>query len=237
MKQTNDGNNLRGFYLMLAGLEGQRTAELVSVWHPSEVVRVTRAFRLAFNRSQFARHWFPVRRSISAPALGNLVAEAFIDRINRHLPRYVINDLTGNGYPDRLLLRLPSLLGCALEIKAASAWNVDNWQRIVLTSASGKLRRHFKRLRGSRVCHLLLTIFFSRQGDHARIYGLRLDFLQPTSCVQTRYEASMSQHMLAKGKHPVRFVRGRSPRKLARRGGVRPIRRSQRAVRRRRSRR
>jgi hypothetical protein len=153
-----NGGNLRGFYLTLADLEGQRTAELVSEWRPNEVVRVTRAFRLAFNRSQFARHWFPVRRSLSAPALGNLVAEAFIDRINRHLPRYVIKDLAGNGYPDRLLLRLPSLFGCALEIKAASAWNVDNWHRIVLTSASGKLRR-------SRVCHLLLTIFFSRQGD------------------------------------------------------------------------
>jgi hypothetical protein len=225
----NGENDLRGFFLTLAAFEGQRDAQLVSKWRPGEVVHFTRAFRLAFKRSQFMRHWFQIRRGTSAPALGNRVAGIFIERINRHLRRFVIQDLRGNGYPDRLLLRLPSMFGCALEIKAATSWDADNWHRVVLTSASGKLRRHFKQ---SRVCHLLLTVFFDREGDRGRIREIRLDFLQPGTTVQARFESSLSQHILSRAKHPVRFVRG-LPWRRERRDGERPMKRSQRRLRRR----
>jgi hypothetical protein len=197
-------NDLRNFFLMLADFEHMRRTQLVSKWCPREVACITRACRSAFKRCHFAQVRFPVPRRISAPALGNRVADAFAERINQRLHGYLMKDIEGIGYPDKALLKLPCLRACALEIKAKTSWDPDNWHRCVLTSCSTKLRRHFKRVT---VCHLLATVFFETHCNRAQIRGLRLDFLQPTSIVQARFEASVSQHSLAQGRHPVSMVR------------------------------
>ena len=80
---------------------------------------------------------------------------------------------------------------------------VGIWQRVVLMSASRKLRRLFRR---GRVCHLLITALCSRDQDRINIWGLRLDFLLPSSPVEVRLEVSVSQHQLCKGKHPVKML-------------------------------
>lgn len=213
-------NDLRDFFLRLAQFE-ERRPQMVAKWPADEVTRITRAFQSAFRACRLARRWFPVPPRISAPALGNRVAAQFADCMNPRLRGLVLQDLPGAGYPDRALLRLPSLDLCAVvEIKAKRAWSRDNWHRQVLTSCSRKLQLYFPKIP---LCHLLMTVLYVKRHNAIRMKSIRLDFLEPNSPVETRLEASVSQHLLAKGKHPVRVVRG-APRTKASKGGTAPMR-------------
>jgi hypothetical protein len=195
-------NDLRNFFVMLCRYERQRAVELVAPWRPREVSRVTRAFRIAAKKCRFGT--MPIPSRTSPPSLGHRVAESFAERLNRWLRGYAIEHLPGNGYPDKALLRRSSpRLSCAMEIKAKSRWDREDWRRCVLTSSSRKLRRHFAR---KPPCHLLVTLIYNRRGNTVRLRRLRLDFLAPQSAVETRYEASVSQHHLSRGKHPFKVL-------------------------------
>ena len=108
-------------------------------------------------------------------------------------------------------------------MKAKRAWSRDNWHRQVLASCSRKLQLYFPKVP---LCHLLMTVLYVKRHNAIRMKGVRLDFLEPSSPVETRLEASVSQHLLAKGKHPVRVVRG-TLRLKASNGGTAPMRNRQ----------
>jgi len=67
--------------------------------------------------------------------------------------------------------------------------------RRVLTSSSRKLRQQFK----TPVYHLLMTALYTNTPASARIDGIRLDFLEPTTSVNVRLEASENHKIRATG--------------------------------------
>ena len=84
-----------------------------------------------------------------------------------------------------------------LELKATSCWNDKDTNRRVLTSSSKKLRQNFS----SPIYHLLFTAVYNKNRDPITIDKIRLDFLEPTTRVNVRLEASVSHKILANGRH------------------------------------
>jgi hypothetical protein len=198
-------NDLENFFAVLSKHERKPALNLISQWNPSDVKSITTAFQVACDNSRIQ---FEVESSISAPSLGNKVADQFVKGVSKTLPRYSLCECPGNGYPDQLLRRLKDGCPFAFELKAKTSFDRNDGNRLVLTSASQKLRRHFSP--GRPICHVLATVFFekSRLGKQCRIWivGLRLDFLRPLSPVQVRYEASVSQRLLSRGTHANRLL-------------------------------
>ena len=89
-------------------------------------------------------------------------------------------------------------------MKATSQWNPADSNRRVLTSSSDKIRNHFC----PQIYHLNCTVMYDiSDSDDARINALRLDFLQPTTTVNVRLEASVSHKILSNGTHPTSTFR------------------------------
>jgi hypothetical protein len=118
--------------------------------------------------------------------------------INSHLATLRIEDCSGAGYPDKRLRKLSDSRTLVFELKATSEFDPTDSNRIVLTSPSEKLRRYFR----MPINHLMATACYHQQGSQIEIHHLRLDFLEPSTPVNVRLEASVSQRILAKGIHP-----------------------------------
>jgi hypothetical protein len=89
-----------------------------------------------------------------------------------------------------------------LEVKATSNWNDRDSNRRVLTSSSNKLRAQFS----DPIYHLLLTVLYSQNENLATIEAIRLDFLELTTVVNVRLEASVNHKILATGHHCQRII-------------------------------
>jgi hypothetical protein len=193
------------FFTALSGFEGNSVADLVSPWNPFDVRQITNEFRAAFARRKIE---FLLDSKTSYSALGNRVAEAFVDSINADLRGYRLCGCKGQGYPDRQLLRLKDKRNFAFELKATTSFDPRNSNRVILTSGTGKLRRNFGI--ANPICHVLATTLYSKTQTGRRcqimITGLRLDFLEPSSPIQKRYEASVSHWLLSRGAHESRFL-------------------------------
>lgn len=196
---------LASYFRRLAKYEGTPATELVAPWKSSDVNSIARAFEIATRR---ARIEFSVETNTSVQALGNRVADAVVNGLEDYLGRYKLCHCSGQGYPDRRLLRLKDSRSFALELKAKTRLDPHDTQRIILTCATGKLRRNFRR--GEPICHVLATALYSmsREGKRRRVIvnGLDLDFLEPWTLVQNQYQASVNQRLLAKGNHASRLL-------------------------------
>ena len=64
-------------------------------------------------------------------------------------------------------------------------------------SSSKKLRRLFS----APIHHLLATVIYDNSEGSCQIKKLRLDFLEPTTEVGVRLEASVNHKILSQGKH------------------------------------
>ena len=130
--------------------------------------------------------------------MGKNQVEAFVvNRLILHPSSYCISPCPGAGYPDKVLTQAGSTLRMPLELKATSNWNPSDTNRRVLTSSSRKLRHQFK----TPIYHLLMTTLYTNTPASARIDGIRLDFLEPTTSVNVRLEASVNHKILAAGPH------------------------------------
>jgi len=194
---------LATFFDKLAKHEGKPILDLVSRWRRSDVDQITRAFDSALNRADIQ---FAVEDSTSIQALGNRVADAVAGGLSKHLRKYRLCSCSGQGYPDRRLQRRRDNRSFAFELKAKTRFNPQDTNRMILTCGSGKLRRNFPA--GKPICHLLATVIYSKRrlshGSRVVIKEMRFDFLEPWTHVQRRYEASVNQRILSKGKHATR---------------------------------
>jgi hypothetical protein len=138
-----------------------------------------------------------VERKITDPAMGNRLASFFANKVGERLRNYRIESCSGQGYPDKRLVRMANQRAYALELKAAHSFEPKSNHRVILTCSSSKLRRHFV----PPINHLLVTVFYRKHRNRVWIENLRLDFLEPWTKVRVRLEASVSQHLLAEGKH------------------------------------
>lgn len=190
--------NLGDYFGELVGREGATRKDLTARWHRKDVRSITQCLRNAFVRCRFTRRPLLVERNVSGPAMGNRVADFFAARMDEQLRNFQIKKCAGQGYPDRQLVRLQKDRRFALELKSTRTFEPKSTHRVILTCSSHKLQRHF----GGPVHHLLVTIFYRKQGREIWINNFRLDFLEPSTKVNVRLEASLSHHLLANSTHP-----------------------------------
>jgi len=154
-------------------------------------------FRAAIPSCGFSANLLTVLATASNQSIGNKVADFLVSTVNRQLRSFRIENCSGAGYPDKVLRRLADLRLFVFELKATSEFDCNDSNRIVLTSSSQKLRRYFS----SPINHLLATACYRLDGTQIEVQNLRLDFLEPTTPVNVRLEASVSQRLLARGAH------------------------------------
>jgi hypothetical protein len=192
---------MKDYFARLARYEGKDPEDLVGRWDPDDRTAITTALRDAFLHCD---RKLRVPRHVSLSSLGNRIAAAFATRIRRHLVGFELKDCPGNGYPDKRLVRLEDNFSFVFEIKAKTKFDRRDWNRIVLTSTSSKLRMTFL---CRPICHLLVTVFHSRLSpSFIEMRNVRLDFLEPSSFVQQRFEASVSHYLLARSEHESRLL-------------------------------
>jgi hypothetical protein len=190
--------DLAAYYRELAEWEEKPVVDLTAPWEKPHIQAIVDYFRVAFRMCNFNATSLAVPENLSNQAVGNRVAEFFVRFINRHLKAHAIDDCSGAGYPDKRLRGLAASSAFVFELKATSEFDPNDSNRIVLTSSAEKLRRHFR----PPINHLLAAICYRQDGTQIRIQNLRLDFLEPTTPVNVRLEASVSQRILARAAHP-----------------------------------
>lgn len=185
------------YYRDLLAWEEVAFVSLIEPW-PTELVReVEEDFRLAVTFCGIKGASCPIRHGSSNQSIGNQVEEFTVSRLTPHSKKFRIIPCSGAGYPDKSLVQNGSGLKIAFEIKATSDWNPSDSNRRVLTSSSEKIRRAFS----PPVHHLLCTLLYTVQDGSARIDAVRLDFIEPTTSVNVRLEASVNHKILASGPH------------------------------------
>lgn len=132
-------------------------------------------------------------------SLGNKAAAAFLTKLAPAFTNaFGIEMAPGKGYPDTIL----TIQGERhfLEFKATSDWNPNDSNRRVLTSSPKKM---ISLIEAGSVkdppAHAIATVLYQNGG--ATVEGFRLDFLDPSSQMNIRLEASTSHKLLANGNH------------------------------------
>ncbi len=188
---------LADYYRDLLAWEELPFTSLIELW-PAELARqVEEDFQLGVGASGIKGVSCPIRPGSSNQSIGNQVEEFTVSRLAPHTVKFKILPCSGAGYPDKTLVQNGSGLKIAFEIKATSDWNPSDSNRRVLTSSSEKIRRAFK----PPVHHLLCTLLYTVQDGSARIDAVRLDFIEPTTSVNVRLEASVNHKILTSGPH------------------------------------
>jgi hypothetical protein len=140
--------------------------------------------------------------------LGNRVADTLTDVVRQRLVNYQLHSCIGQGYPDHRLQPVKNDRSFAFELKAKTKFDPKDKNRETLTSGTTKLRRNFDMKKP--ICHLLTTVLYRRNRIGRRykitVERLRLDFLEPGTRVQKRFEASVNPNLLSKGNHHVREI-------------------------------
>ncbi len=184
---------LGNFYTALLIREGRSPLNLTAPWGPADARGVVRDFRRAFCGCAFARNPLVVPVAATNQSVGHRVANFLSERMNLHLRDFKVEECPGNGYPDRRLVRLCDQRAFALELKATSLFKPHDLNRVVLTSKSEKLRRWFE----PPINHVLLLVAYERDGEQLWLRSGRLAFLDPSTRVQVRLEASLSHKFMS----------------------------------------
>ncbi len=171
---------------------------LIRVWTPQEITAVEAALRAAVAASGVVNSVIPNFVGTNQ-SKGNKAADHFLALVTPCLHAQTqIVVANGKGYPDRIL-RLGQV-GYCLEFKATSNWQNGDTNRRVLTSAPTKMRSLVNLgTIGNPPAHLICTDLYSEA--NSTVTGIRLDFLDPSSIVNIRLEASTSQRLLAQSPH------------------------------------
>ncbi len=195
--------NLENYYRDLAKWEKQSPIPLVHAWSKPLRNAVESDFVAATASCQIKSANCPIRPASTNQSIGNQVEEYTISKLNGHLSEFSIAPCKGSGYPDKTLTQKTTRLKMPLEFKASRDWNPNDANRRVLTSSSKKLRRQFS----ATIHHLLLTVLYASESPrHVTIKTLRLDFLEPSTTVNVRLEASVNHKILANGPHHSKMI-------------------------------
>ncbi len=189
--------NLEDYYRDLLIWEGQSARQLVHVWPVELQTAIESSFVAAVSTSSIKGSDCPIRPGSTNQSIGNQVESYSISKLAAVISGFSILPCSGAGYPDKTLVRLVPELRMPLEVKATSNWNPKDSNRRVLTSSSKKLRTQFH----DPMYHLLLTLIYCPSDSFATIEAIRLDFLEPTTTVSVRLEASVNHKILANSTH------------------------------------
>ena len=191
-------SNLTDFFRDLLNREGQQYRELTHPWPQELRNSIVVAFENAVSESSVKGSICQLKPNSRNQSIGNQVEKYVVTKLGSVISGFLISKCRGRGYPDQTLIQKSSNLRIPLEMKATSNWNDKDTNRRVLTSSSGKLRAEFT----EPIYHLLLTALYSDSDrDLVTIDTIRLDFLEPTTTVNVRFEASMSHKILVNDPH------------------------------------
>lgn len=194
--------NLSDYYADLLTWEGHSPTELVHSWPTQLCQAIEEDFVLAVASSELKGSNCPIRDRSSNQSIGNQVEVFTITKLEVAMSQFTIAPCSGAGFPDKTLIERATSMKMPLEMKATSDWNPRDSNRRVLTSSSQKLRVLFT----APIHHLLLTVHYSPSSLHATIDAIRLDFLEPSTTVNVRLEASVNHKILARGTHHSRVI-------------------------------
>lgn len=140
----------------------------------------------------------PIPPGTSNQSIGNKVEEYIVPILDSSLSGFSISKCRGPGYPDQTLIQQSTNLHIPFEMKATAKWNETDTIRRVLTGSSRELRTRFS----APIYHLILTVSYAnRQSESVTIDTIRLDFLEPTTTVNIKFEASVNHKILTSGDH------------------------------------
>ena len=196
--------NLKDFFRDLLNWERQQFRELIHQWPQELRETVMLTFEEAVSETSVKGSVCPIEPNSTNQSVGNQVEKYIVPKLDSGLLGFSISKCHGSGYPDQILIQHTPKLHIPLEMKATSKWNEKDCNRRVLTSSSKKLRRQFS----APIYHLLLTVLYSKQDDEdfAIIDRIRLDFIEPTTTVNVRLEASVNHKILAGGHHYSKMI-------------------------------
>ncbi len=186
------------YYKDLLEWEGVDVQELITKWDSNLIAEIITDFEQSISASSLKGSLCQIREKSSNQSIGNQVEVFAIEKLNQQLQVFTIENCSGAGYPDRILTK-DTFRHIALEFKATSDWNPSDSNRRVLTSSSKKLRNKFV----LPIYHLLCTVIYLIEGESARVAAVRLDFIEPTTQVSVRLEASVNHKTLAGGDHQI----------------------------------
>lgn len=189
--------NLKDYYKDLLVWEDVPHVELVHSWPPELVDRIILTIRHSASRGNLIGLRCPIRANSTNQSIGNQVEEHAIPLLAMNISDFALGKCSGAGYPDQVLTCNLSGLKVPLEVKATSDWNPNDSNRRVLTSSSEKIRKQF----APPIHHLLLTMLYTVNQSDAVVDHIRLDFLEPTTQVSVRLEASVNHKILSHGTH------------------------------------
>lgn len=195
-------SNLKVYYKDLLHWEGEEHRQLVHQWPHDLREAIESAFVDAVSTAALKGSDCLLKPNSTNQSIGNQVEKYTLGKLGRVISGFSICRCQGQGYPDKMLIHQTTELRIPLEVKATSDWNESDSNRRVLTSSSKKLRAQFS----GPIHHLVLTTLYSRNKDSAIIDAIRLDFLEPTTTVNVRLEASVSHKILASGPHHSKMI-------------------------------
>ena len=192
-------SNLSDYYKDLLSWEGLQYSQLIHEWPKELRDSIVSGFINSVSESSMKGSLCPIRPNSTNQSRGNQVEKYTIKELNSTISGFSILKCRGSGYPDQILIQQASGSNIPLEVKATRDWNKKDSNRRVLTSSSTKLRSHFS----APIYHLLLTVLYSYQDgeQNATIDTIRLDFLEPSTTVNIRLEASVNHKILSNGPH------------------------------------
>jgi hypothetical protein len=196
--------NLSNFFHQLSRWEHKPVIRLAAKWSRKDRRAIAVDINQAVDSSGLAGSALALPLASTTQALGNRLADVFCERLGPHLRLYTIERCDGPGYPDKRLVRIKDGRAFVLEMKATRAFDPKDGNRIVLTSSTEKLRRHFT----PPVRHLLVTVCYRRRRGRFWIRYVRLDFLQPWTRVHVRLEGSLTKRILSADRNGCARIRG-----------------------------
>ena len=197
--------NLKDFFRDLLNWEEQRSYQPVDQQTQELRDIIVVAFEDAVVEASVTKgSTCPIKHGSTNQSIGNQVEKYTIQKLNEVICEFSISKCRGNGYPDQTLIQQSAELCMPLEVKATADWNEKDSNRRVLTSSSQKLSAQFS----EPIYHLLLTVLYSsdQSEDSVVIDAIRLDFLEPTTPVNVRLEASVNHKILADGNHYSKII-------------------------------
>jgi len=195
-------SNLIDYYNDLLSREGIPITPLAHTWPDNLIKDVEQYIEKAVSFSELKGANCKIRPGSTNQSIGNQIEKYTITSLQSYKSLFSIGICTGAGYPDMILTGNGFCHNIPLEVKATSKFNPLDSNRRVLTSSSKKIRSKFI----APIYHLLMTVQYSPSKIYATINAIRIDFLEPTTAVNVRLEASVSHKILSNGQHHTRII-------------------------------
>lgn len=190
-------STLKDYYKDLLIWEDVPHTQLVDVWPDALISEIETSIRTSVRDDAIIGLACPIKPESTNQSIGNQVEGFVLPRLAQNLSLFRLDKCPGSGYPDQLLIQIATQLKIPLEVKATSDWNPNDSNRRVLTSSSKKLRKQFV----VPIYHVLFTILYKINNLFAIVEHVRLDFLEPTTTVSVRLEASVNHKILSHATH------------------------------------